>query len=837
MKKFVINILLIFISAGTVFSGNEPGESKILESNPAITKPGETTPTEAKPRYKVSGTVLDKKTEDPLPYATIALLSVPDSSIVNGIITDNQGRFMVSAKQPGNYILRINFIGYETIFTDIALSRDNNTEELGTILLESSAVNIEEVSIESSQRSVEYRIDRKVVNVSDQYAAVSGTAVDVLKSVPSIDVDIEDNVSIRGNSNFTVLIDGRPSVLEGSEALQQIPVGMIKDIEIITNPSAKYDPEGTGGIINIITTKRTLAGLSGLVHADVGLDDKYGGDFLLNYRTEKFNYYLGSDYSNRNYPGTVERRQETYSGDTVSYLHSDGEYNRGYNRYSGRAGVEWFPDEKNVFSLSGRYGSRASLGSSTLNYEEWTSYAPARNRYTNLEESERSGNYYSLNGEYTHNFNGANRGNAGEHRFDVNLMYYLSEGNEESLSYLLDPDGDRRDGQRSTETGPSGGFEYRVNYERPFTRALNIELGAQGRKGESDESNSLYFYDADNEVFEFQDLFSHEVTYMRNIHALYGLLKGEFSDLGYQLGLRGEYTFRDINMEDQGRFNIDRWDYFPTIHLSYTPGEKNQFMASYSRRIDRPRGWYLEPFITWSDAYNVRRGAPDLQPEYIGSYEIGYQRDLNETDFLSAELYYRVTDNKIERIREVYRDNIMLSTFANVGTDYALGSEVMLSMQHFDWWESDFSGNFYDYRVEGDINGEELNRGRFTWSVEWNNIFKITKTTQLQFYAEYDSPEVEAQETESASFEFDGAIRQSLLDNKLLLTLQVRDIFRTDNHESVIEANDFYAYRLYKRRAPIIMLNLTFRINNFRNNGNDGFGGSIDDGGMEGGEM
>jgi hypothetical protein len=260
-------------------------------------------------------------------------------------------------------------------------------------------------------------------------------------------------------------------------------------------------------------------------------------------------------------------------------------------------------------------------------------------------------------------------------------------------------------------------------------------------------------------------------------------------------------------------------------------------MASYSRRIDRPRGWYLEPFITWSDAYNVRRGDPDLQPEYIGSYEIGYQRDLNETDFLSAELYYRVTDNKIERVREVYRDNIMLSTFANVGTDYALGSEIMLSMDLFDWWESDFSGNFYNYRVKGDINGEELDRESFTWSVEWNNIFKITETTRIQINPEYDSREIEAQETESATFEIDGAIRQSFMDNNLILTLQVRDIFGTDRHESVIEANDFYSYRLYKHRAPIVMLNLTFRINNFGNNGREDLNGGGDEGGFEGGEM
>jgi outer membrane cobalamin receptor len=785
--------------------------------------------------YQVSGTVFDDKTGEPMQYATVTLLTRPDSTIENGIITDKQGKFTVTAKEPGKYLLRVNFIGYGAHYTDVLLTGDNSVVDVGSIQLNNSSVNIDEVTVEANNRSIEYKIDRKVVNVDKQYSSLSGTAIDILQNVPSIEVDIEDNVSIRGNSNFTVLIDGRPSVLQGSEALQQIPAGMIKDIEIITNPSAKFDPEGTGGIINIITKKRTITGLSGLIHGDVGLDEKYGGDFLLNYRTETFNFFVGADYNDRTYPGTIERRQETYKKDTTSFLNSDGDYERAYNRYSGRAGVEWFPNDRNTISFSARVGGRSTGGLSTVNYNEWTSADPTVNSYTNEEEWQRGGNFYSLNSEYTYNFNGA-KTDVADHRLDVHLMWYKRDGDEESINFLIDSDGERSDGQKSTESGPGQGINYRINYEQPFTPAFNIELGTQGRIREANESNGMYYYNPTSDEFEFQDRFSHDVTYSRNINAMYGLLRGEYNNWGYQLGLRGEYTYRDVNMKEQGQFNINRWDYFPTLHVSYHPGEKDQFMASYSRRIDRPRGWYLEPFITWSDAFNVRRGNPDLQPEYIDSYEIGYQRDISENNSVSAEMYYRVTDNKIERVRGVYRDNIMLSTYANVGTDYALGSEIMLNTELTDWWESDFSGNFYNYRVKGDINGEELDRESFTWSVEWNSIFQITETTRIQINPEYDSREVEAQETEAATFEIDGAIRQSLLNNKLNLTLQVRDIFNSDRHESETEASDFFSYRLYTHRAPIVMLNVTWRINNYRNDrGSRGGGG---EGGMDdGGEM
>ena len=793
--------------------------------------------------YKVSGTVIDKSSNKPVQYATVTLLSQPDSAIENGIITDEQGNFSVGAKAPGQYTLRIKFIGYESFYKDVNLHQKDAVVELGEIIIGSSSVNLKEVEVSANDRTVQYKIDRKVVNVGEQYSAVSGNAVDVLKNVPSIQVDIEDNVSLRGNSNFTVLIDGRPSVLEGSEALQQIPAAMIQDIEIITNPSAKFDPEGTAGIINIITKKRTLTGFNGIANGDIGLDDKYGADFLLNYRTEKFNFFVGGDYNDRNYPGTVERRQETYKGgDTISYLNSEGDYMRAYNRYGGRAGIEWFPDEKNTLSINGRYGGRSMEKSSLTQYKEWTEwtdYTEEKRIYTNDDIWKRSGDFYALNTEYTHNFNG-NKSQE-EHRLDVHLMMFKREGDEKSVNYLTDPEGTITSGQKSTETGPHGGIRYRVNYKQPFSRAFNIETGLQGRIHGANEVNELFDYNLATGKFDIQEQFSHDVSYSRNINGLYGLMKGEYNEIGYQLGLRGEYTYRDIRMTEKDKFIIDRLDFFPTIHMSYNLAEKNQLMASYTRRIRRPRGWYLEPFITWSDAYNVRRGNPDLLPEYIDSYELGHTVDFSKKHSLSTELYYRVSHNEIERIRSIWEENdnstkdIMLTSYENVGTEYRLGTEIMLSNDFFNWWKSDLIGNFFDYRIKGEINGRAYDRGSFTWSLRWNNILKVGKKTRFQINPSYDSREVEIQDVEAPVFRVDGAIRHTFMENKLNLTLQVRDIFATAKHESEINEPDFYAYRLYRHRAPIIMLNISLRINNYQND-KKGQDGGIDDGGIEGGE-
>ena len=789
---------------------------------------------ESSKKFNITGKVVDAGSGQAMEYATVALLSKADSSIVEGTTSSPAGEFILATNQEGAFLLRIGFIGYERTYKEINLQGDSRKIQLGEILLEASVTTFDEVNITANRHGVEYKIDKKVVHVSEQYSAISGNATDVLENVPSIQVDIEGNVSLRGNSNFTVLIDDRPTVLDANDALQQIPAGMIQDIEIITNPSAKYDPEGTAGIINIITKKERLTGMNGIAHLNAGLDDKYGADLLLNYRSNKFNVYAGGDYNKRNYPGSMEEINRTFAGDTIFHLNSIGDRRRIRESYSARAGFDWYPRENITFSLSGRYGSRSHEGISETAFTEFyevdtpdTSFIGDKNDYTSIENGNRGGDFYAVRSEYMHTFGGDRK-----HKLDMHLMLYTREGEDESVNTLRNEAWDIINGQRSLESGPATGFRYRANYKRPFTDAFNIETGFQGRLGSSEEINRIYYYNPSEEAYELQEEFSHDVEYSRSIHAVYGLVLGEINNFGYQVGLRGEYTFRLIELLTTGEdFEINRWDYFPTIHTSYQLPNNNQLMASYSRRIDRPRGWYLEPFYTWSDAYNIRRGNPGLQPEYIDSWEVGYQKSFGDNS-ISVEAYYRKTKNRIEGIRSVYENNIMLRTYENVGTDYALGTEVMLNLVPLKWWESNLTGNFYDYRVKGQLNEVDFDKRSFTWSVRWNNIVNITKSTRLQINPAYHSPEVEAQEEESGYFVVHGAVRQEIIEDKLNMTLQLRDILSTAKHEEEIFANDFYNYQLYEHQSPIVMLNVTWIINNYRNeqgrrgeNGGEDFGG------------
>lgn len=781
--------------------------------------------------YIISGNVIDEATKKPLEYATVKLLKLPDSTLVTGSISGVDGAFELNAKTGGKFLVEIHFLGYDIFTKAVELTKENNKIKLGEIKIHPDSENIDEVVVKGNKYAMDYQIDKKILHVSKQFSSVSGTAVDVLQNAPSVKVDIEGNVSLRGNSNFTVLIDDRPTVLDATEALEQIPAGMIQDIEIITNPSAKYDPEGTAGIINIITKKRSINGFSGLANLNVGLDDKYGGDILLNYRNEHFNVFVGADYNSRNYPGSMEFEQRTTQIGTDYFLNSEGDRSRQRERYSIRSGFEWFISDKTNFNLSGRYGDRESSSESFTDYSEWNSGETEKINYNSLETGTRGGYFYSISSAFTHKFKPR------FHQLDASFMLYNRQGDELNVNTLYNSDGSPASSQRSTESGPGTGIRYRLNYQQKFTEALMLETGWEGRLGDSEESNGIYDFNTGTEEYEFQDIFSHDVNYNRNIQAAYALFSGQLSNLGYQVGLRTEYTYRKVDLEDTGEsFDIDRWDYFPGVHLSYKLSQKDQFLGSYTRRIDRPRGWNLEPFITWSDAYNVRQGNPDLQPEYIDSYEIAYQKQFGQNAF-TIEAYYRTTENKIERIRSVYRDNIIMQSFENVGKDYSLGTELILNIQATKFWETDLTGNFYQYRVEGVLDDKDFSNESFTWGVRWNNTFKLKENISMQLNPAYSGPEVEAQEIEEGYFRLDAAVMMSFMEKKLKATLQVRDVFGTSQHESTLDLADFYSHRIYRHKSPMVMLNLSWRINNYKPSKKGGRNGGVDDPGADEGEM
>ena len=778
-----------------------------------LTSPISTLAQSSPPKSKgvISGFVIETSHQKPVEYANVVLYSQRTKEQITGTITDENGYFRLSELRSGMYLLEIKFIGYDAFSMDSLLIRPSRSYvDLGRIAINPDVLVMDGVEVFGEKPVIEFKIDKKVINVSRQFTTISGTAVDVLENIPSVSVDIEGNVSLRGSGSFNLLIDGRPSILDPNDALQTIPASTIESIEIVTNPSARYDPDGVAGIINIITKKNKLRGISGISNLNTGLYGQYGGDFLLNFRKSRYNFYIGANINHRKMPGERSSETWTFLGDTTSFSNSNGESEWGGISKGVRGGIDINLSTADLLRFSFRYGSRSHGRSSEMDYKKWTEPGNSINRYTSINSSDRGGDFYSLNLDYRHNFKKE------DHELSSQINLNRREMDEESHNELLDVDNLLSSGQRSTEAGPGTRLRYKLDYVLPVNKYDRIEAGYQLRYSLSEDENRMYKWNPESGNYDLQSDFSHLTDYMRNIQSAYLIYAGQLGAFGYQGGLRGEYTYRFIEMTgEDSTFSIDRWDIYPTFHSSYQFGGGQQMMASYTRRIRRARGWYLEPFLTWMDAYNVRVGNPDLKPQFIDSYEAGYQKTFGRS-LLSLEAYYRVTHNKIERVRSIYARDIFLHTTENVGKDYALGTELMLTLFPFKWWNLNLMGNLYNYRVEGTLNNVSFDQESFNWSARLNNTIKLGKSTRIQLSAMYHSPSVTSQGRNEGSFFTNAAVRQDFWNRKLSATLQLRDIFGSAVREFTSKGPRFYSYNKFRRQPRMLSFTLTYNINNYK---------------------
>ncbi len=763
----------------------------------------------------ITGRIIDKATDKPIEYANIRVCSARDSSLVTGTVSKMDGSFSLPTLPAGSYFVDIRFMGYLRKLIPVEITTRASTPlDLGRIIIEPDPLQFKEIVVEGNRTPISYQIDKKVIDVGKMQTVISGTAADVLQNVPSVTVDLEGNVSLRGSTNFTVLIDGRPTVLAAQDALQQIPATSIQTIEIITNPSAKYDPEGTSGIVNILIKKNRERGLSGVANTTAGVYESYGGDFFSQYRTESFTILVGGNYNRRNFPGT-SRSENSYSGtDLTSFLNSSGT-NESQREGSGfRSSVEFNATQSTLLTAGGRLGHRGGVQTNHLWYSEWSAANPLTNTYTGAGSFDRGGDFYEAN------FSVLQRFNRSGHELTAEGNFGYDEDNESSVT-TEQSGAQLTGGERLDNNGPAREFEGRVDYTLPFSEDRKFESGYEGQAELSEEHNTIFQFNTTLQRFDAQPQFNYSVKYRNSDHALYSTYSDKFLGVGLQAGLRTEYTYRSVILDrEQQRFTIDRWDLFPTLHASMKLSEFTQAMASYTRRIQRPHGWEMEPYIVWTDANNVRKGNPGLQPQFIDSYEAGiHTMVLGAT--LSADGYYRMVHNKIERIKSVYQPGVTLTSMGNIGRDRSIGSEYMLILDPFKPWNVNLMANLYDYRVTGVLPDGGFERSSFNWNARWNNVIKFDPSTQLQVNLNYNSPTISSQGRSEDFFSVDLAAKRSLFDRFLTVTLQVRDLFGTAVMENTSQGTDFYSYSYAKRDAPLVMLNLRWNFNTFEQDERD----------------
>lgn len=782
----------------------------------------------------LSGTVYDEQ-GTPVEYATVSLFSMRDSKLVTGGITDTKGYFKIKEIKLGAYKVHIKFIGFSTkeikaiyLFPKGRGKGQGTEQDLGKIILEGSSVEIDDVNIVADKSHIQYKIDKKIINVSQDINSAGGSAVDILENTPSINVDIDGNVELRGSTNFTVLIDGKPTVLEASEVLQQIPANVIENIEIITNPSAKFDPDGAAGIINVIMKKKKSMGFNGVANASVGTRDKYKGNVLFNYKTGKLNFTAGIDYRDEMRHGSGRLNRITYYPDTSYFMNFNGDRNRNIYGYGFRGGIEYYINDKNTLSLSGRSGQREFNRRSLSQYYEWTNPASIDEHYWRDNDMGYLGASYKIDLNYSLKFKKPDQ------KLEVLLYYSKWDGKriDDQIKYNTDSEGNIIDynpeKRKADQINVREQYRYQFDYTSPIGTNGLMEAGYVGR---FDLSNLDYQYSNDSSgIWILDQEKSNKADYYRNIQAVYGTFASKIAGFDYKLGIRIEYTDRLLDEYTTGdKYIVNRLDYFPSVYITRELNKKQQVQASYSRRINRPRGRYLNPFPDYSDPSNVRAGNPGLEPEFIDSYELNFQNRFKKS-FISAEAFYRRTNNSITRVRTT-ENNVIYRTFDNLNHDNSLGLELMANIQFNKWWRLNGSSSAYYYSIIGEIDNESISNESFNWNLRLNNTFSFKSNTRIQLTGFYTGPSVTAQGSRGEFYFVNVAVRQDFLKKKLTLTAQLRDIFNTMRHTFTSITNDFYSKFEFTREGQVFTLSLTYRINNYQEkrkkerNGNDDSGG------------
>lgn len=811
-----ILIVLAFIA---LFNVNQ------LYSQPGSGGPGKPDMSKMPAEGVISGKVLDSETNEIMKYANVMVKSLKDSSIVTGAISNEKGEFNITQVPYGMYFVEVKFIGYKkTIINDVKITPKNKIVKLNIIKLKQSVAEGKQIDVVADKLYVDYKIDKRIVNVSQDLSAAGMTAVQALENVPSVQVDIDGNVSLRGSSNFTVYVNGKPSIIQGSEALQQIPSETIDKIEIITNPSAKYDPDGASGIINVILKKEIRQGLNGLFNASYGTWGKYSGDFLVNYFKNKVNIYVGGDYRDMNFAGgnkgkTIYEKDSAIVAPSQIYydtLTTDGSRDHHRKSYSAKAGMGYeFTDNTNA-SIEGVVGMGG--GGFFMNQNQRYDSTLTKTIYYSKNSSGGLGtrNYWGTNGNFQHKFDDAG------HQLDASFQYSdeVSDNPNTSFEGKSNSDYSIIDSTYKYETRTHEGelekeLRVKADYVYPINDIQKIEAGYSYRM---DRTSETYLFEELNNatnIWDTVDKYTSDMTFSNDIHSIYGTYTGGLAKLGYMVGLRGEYNYRKTQHSDTA-YIYDRWDVFPSVHLSYKLNDENQLMASYTRRVDRPHGWDLDPFITYMDAHNLRKGNAALKPEFTNSFELNYQYSFASASYVSIEGYYRHSTDIITRVRTLLDDGMILNTFENINDDYSTGLEGMVNWRPAKWINLTGSATFYNYRLNTILSSDTIARNTNTWSSRMNIIFNFGPNTRFQISGDYSAPSVSAQGTTTSMYGMNLAIKQDFLKNKLSVSLNVRDVFATYHRGFTTTSSKLYSENMMWREAPVVMLNLTYRLNNYK---------------------
>lgn len=748
----------------------------------------------------LTGKVVESQGKQAVGYATVLAVNARDQKAIAGTTTAEDGTFALGFKGDSIY-LEIRFLGFENKKIS-KISFKNGKANLGTIALIESNVKLEEVEIRAEKSQTVFKLDKRVFNVGQDLSSTGASALELLNNVPSVNVNIEGEVTLRGSGGVQILINGKPSVLASDEgnALGTITSDMIEKIEVITNPSAKYEAEGTAGIINIVIKKDERKGVNGSVSLNTGWPHNHSLGLSLNRRTEKFNLFSQFGVGYRELPRYNENISQDLS--TGTSILSDGTNFRNETFFNVVLGTDYHINKYNVLTLSGNFAYEIEDQPSRTNFSELDANGNLVNEWYRTENTQATNPKWQYELQYKKEFKDDK-----EHTFMFSAIgnFFGKDLSSNFDNIITVGDFENPAQQTKTDFGEAR-YTFQMDYTKPFADKWKIEAGAHYTT--NDVRNDFTVSNLTNDQWVPDPNLTNVFEFDQKVLGVYGTGSFELDRWGVKAGLRLENTDLNTLLETTGESNKRNYtNLFPSFHTSYKINERLSLQAGYSRRIFRPRLWHLNPFFNIRNNFTINTGNPNLQPEFTDVYELTSIYLLEKLS-LNMSLFHRYTTNNIDRV-STFADNVTIRMPVNIGTDRSTGFEFNGKYNPNKWLvlTGDFNFNYFVRR--GTFEGSSIDFEANQWSSKLTSKIKLMAALDMEITGRYNSRVQTVQGMTSSMLFADLGLRKKLIKGKAVLNLSIRDIFASRINESEIFQDDFYAYN-FGQRGRFITLGFSY---------------------------
>jgi outer membrane receptor protein involved in Fe transport len=763
---------------------------------------------------KLSGKVIEKGTDMPIEFAAISIFRLPKDTLIGGIVSNADGFFELERLRPGKYKLSIAFMGYKTLVIDSLILRREEDRNIGNLYLITNEKVLNEVTIETQQDMVKNTIDKKVFDAEKLAIANGGSANDVLSQVPTVNVDIDGNISLRGSGNVTILIDGRPSGMSGAGragVLSGIPASAIESVEVITNPSAKYDPDGMSGIINIVLKKNKLQGTNGNFTLSAGTNNKYNGNVAYNFRKNKVNIYSNYSFRYNERYGKGDVNRTTFSGDSAVYLIQKNNSDNTNRNHSAKIGMDFNASKLATFgtNITINYENKSEFEKLENNSENETQQlASAFNRYSNS-PSEGLSQDYNLN--YRQKFKNPKQLLSVETNYSINNNASNARYQQESFweNYQeINPYWFYQNNNSKTDFSINSNI---VDFESPLFKNGKIESGLKNTNRLIDNDFFSETFNNGANDFVSDDSLNNRFIYHENIYAAYTSYGQTFGKWSYKAGLRAEQANTKSTLVNNNTTFINNYfNVFPTAFINRKIDEKQELQLNYGRRINRPGTRQLSPFTDYSNPLILRVGNPYLNPEYTHNIEFSYLYNFKKVNF-STTLFYRRTNGLIMRNISVNNANQTIVTFTNLGSSENMGIETVSRIEFFKWWNVTINLNGFQTVIKGTNQDGEINTSNLSWNAKFLSNMLLKKGWSLQTSGSYNARNIMAQGTILPMSQVDFALKKEVLKSKGTITFGVTDIFDQMRFRINTSGGNFEQEAERKRETRIATLTFNYR--------------------------